>query len=102
MLLRRACSIFFGSSLRVSSRRRLMRWTCVSTTTPSFLLKNVSSTTFAALAATPGQREDLLHLVRYLPAEVADNHLCRAHHRFRLVAEETRRTNVGLKLFGCQ
>src|SRR5947209_17920130 len=44
-----------GLSALVSSRRREIRYTCVSTTTPSFLLNHVPSTTFAVLRATPGR-----------------------------------------------
>src|SRR5581483_11642589 len=50
----RSCSIFFGSSCFVSSRRRDKRCTCVSTTTPSFRLNHVPRTTLAVLRATPG------------------------------------------------
>jgi len=50
----RSCSIFWGSSFFVSSNRREIRCTCVSTTTPSALPNHVPSTTFAVLRATPG------------------------------------------------
>src|ERR1700729_4094841 len=50
----RSCSMFFGSLLVVSSRRREMRWTCVSTTTPSAILNQLPRTTLAVLRATPG------------------------------------------------
>src|SRR5271165_2205099 len=50
----RSCSIFLGSLFLVSSRRREMRCTCVSTTTPSAILNHVPKTTLAVLRATPG------------------------------------------------
>ena len=50
----RSCSILRGSSFFVSSSRREMRCTCVSTTTPSAIRYHVPSTTFAVLRATPG------------------------------------------------
>src|ERR1700687_1305590 len=50
----KSCSIFFGSSLRVKSRRCETRCTCVSTTTPLAIPYAVPSTTFAVFLATPG------------------------------------------------
>src|SRR5260370_23008784 len=54
----KSCSMSLGLSLRVSSRRREMRCTCVSTTTPTAFLNHVPSTTLAVLRATPGRSEE--------------------------------------------
>src|SRR5664279_4222912 len=49
----RACSIFAGSVSPVSPNLRESRATCVSTTTPTLMLKALPSTTFAVLRPTP-------------------------------------------------
>ena len=54
MILMRSCSIFFGSSCLVRSRRRESRMTCVSTTTPLAMPKPEPRTTLPVLRATPG------------------------------------------------
>src|SRR5881628_537998 len=51
----RSCSIFTGSSCRVSPSNQLRRWTCVSTTIPSFFPNQVPRMTFAVLRPTPGR-----------------------------------------------
>ena len=50
----RSCSILTGASSFVSSRRREMRWTCVSTTTPAGMPNHEPRTTLAVLRAAPG------------------------------------------------
>ena len=51
----KSCSIFLGSLFLVSSRRREIRCTWVSTTTPSDFLNHVPNSTFAVFRATPGR-----------------------------------------------
>lgn len=54
------------------------------------------------LAGDAGQREELIHVVGNLAAEIVDYRLCCSDDGLRLVPEEAGGLDVGLKLFGSE
>ncbi len=97
----RSRSILTGSSFLVSSRRREMRWTWVSTTTPSALWNQTPRTTLAVLRAAPGMVMSSFQSVWDTCRRSRSTiFLRRPDDGFRFVAEEAGGLDLRLEFFG--